>query len=49
MDLLACGAGPLTGLSYASGDLAGVQIFKLALIHLRILEKDVERSSHRVA
>src|SRR6266851_2688560 len=47
MDLLACGAGPLTGLSYASGDLAGVQIFELAFIDLRILEKDVERRSHR--
>src|SRR6266851_1596775 len=42
-----CEASPLTGLSYASGDLAGVQIFELALIHLRILEKNVERRGHR--
>src|SRR6266849_5920043 len=42
-----CEASPLSGLSYAAGDSAGVQIFELAFIDLRILEKDVERRGHR--
>src|SRR5216683_2821470 len=42
-----CEASPLTGLSYAACDSTRVQIFKPPLIHLRILEKDIERRSHR--
>jgi hypothetical protein len=40
---------PLRKVKVVASDLARVQIFELALVDLRILEKDVERSSHRVA
>jgi hypothetical protein len=38
---------PLRKVKVVASDLAGVQIFELAFIDLRILEKDIERSSHR--